>query len=209
MSLPFNTGDLILFTGDSVTDCDRIRRDPTSLGTGYASMIARRLQQEHPDQYLRFRNTGISGDRTCDLLERWERDCIDLQPDWISLLVGVNNTLRRYDVNDPTSDMKFEVEYRKLLHRIKDDTAAGIILGAPFLLHTDPEIAGMREDLDPKIAIVKALALEFGGIWVDFDAAFVAAEQRHVPAYWAADGAHPTEAGHALMAETWLTAMGR
>ena len=62
----------------------------------------------------------------------------------------------------------------------------------------------MREDLDPKIAVVRKLAEEFDAIWVDFDAAFAAAQQRHIPTYWAEDGVHPSIAGHALMAETWL-----
>ena len=82
------------------------------------------------------------------------------------------------------------------------------MLCSPFLLHTDPSVQQMREDLDPKIAILKILAAEFDAIWVDFDAAFVAAEQRHIPSYWAADGVHPSIAGHALMADTWLGIVG-
>jgi acyl-CoA thioesterase-1 len=204
MSVPFKQNDLILFAGDSITDCDRDRNKPTSLGRGYAKDIADRLNTVHPDLALRFLNRGISGDRMCDLLARWEIDCTALKPDWVSLLVGVNNTWRRYDQNDPTSDDTFEVECRELLQRLKDKTSARIVLCSPFLLHTTPAIASMREDLDPKIKIIKKLADEFDAIWVDFDAAFIAAQNRHIPSYWAEDGVHPSEAGHALMAETWL-----
>jgi lysophospholipase L1-like esterase len=208
MSLPFKTNDLILFTGDSITDCDRDRTNPDSLGTGYVNMVADRLRRKAPELNLRFRNTGIGGDRTKDLLARWDRDCIGLQPNWVSILVGVNNTWRRYDTADHTTDAQFEVEYRELLQRIKDNTDARIILCSPFLLHVDSSVEGMREDLNPKISIIRNLAEEYGALWVDFDAAFVAAEQRHIPSYWAGDGVHPTQQGYALMAETWLAAVG-
>lgn len=207
MNHPFNEGDLILFTGDSITDCERNRNDPASLGAGYVQMLAGQLEFEHPELNLRFRNTGISGDRTCDLLVRWDRDCIDLQPDWVSILIGVNNTWRRYDSNDPTPDDIFEAESRDLLDRVKTQTTARMVLCSPFLLHVDESVVRMREDLDPKIKILKTLAGEFDAIWVDFDAAFIAAQLRHIPSYWAEDGVHPSEAGHALMAETWMAAL--
>lgn len=208
MAAPFKKDDLILFTGDSITDCNRDRNDQHSMGMGYAAMVAGRLGVDHAELNLCFRNTGISGDRACDLLARWDADCIDLNPDWISILLGVNNTWRRYDNNDPTPDDVFEAECRGLLQRMKDETAARIVLCSPFLLHTDPSIAQMRDDLDPKVAIIKKLADEFNAIWVDFDATFIAAQARHIPAYWAPDGVHPSIAGHALMADTWLGVVG-
>ena len=207
MNIPFKHDDLILFTGDSITDCGRNRNDPASLGAGYVHMLTGQLGSEHAELDLRFRNTGISGDRACDLVARWGRDCIDLQPDWVSILVGVNDMWRRYKYNEPTPVETFEQECRTLLNRIKEETAARIILCSPFLLHVDKSVSGMREDLDPKIAILKTLSNEFDAIWIDFDAAFVAAQQRHIPSYWADDGVHPTAAGHALMAETWLAAV--
>lgn len=204
MNLPFKKNDVILFTGDSITDCGRNRTAPNNLGLGYAAMVADRLAAEHPELNLRFINRGISGDRTCDLLKRWTEDCIDLKPDWISILVGVNNTWRRYDHNDPTSDAAFEAEYRALLHRAKAETGARLVLCSPFLLHANPAIEAMREDLDPKIAISKQLADEFGAVWIDSDAVFVAALSRHIPEYGSPDGVHPSPAGHALMADAWI-----
>jgi acyl-CoA thioesterase-1 len=204
VSLPFQAGDLILFTGDSITDCGRNRNDPTSLGAGYVQLIAKQLEAEATELKLKFRNTGISGDRSVDLLERWDRDCIDLQPDWVSILLGVNNTWRRYDMNNPTLTETFEQQCRTLLNRVKEETAARIILCSPFLLHVDESVSTMREDLDPKIAVLKALSVEHDAIWVDFDAAFITAQQRHIPSYWAEDGVHPTAVGHTLLAETWV-----
>lgn len=207
MSLPFKKNDLVLFTGDSITDCNRDRTDPASLGMGYVRLIAEQLHDAYADLKLHFGNTGISGDRSSDLVNRWSRDCINLQPDWVSILIGVNNTWRRYDSNDSTPDDHFEAECRLLLDRIQQETAARVVLCSPFLLHVDDSIVGMREDLDPKIGTLKQLAGEYDALWVDFDAAFVAAQQRHVPSYWADDGVHPTPAGHALMAETWINAV--
>jgi lysophospholipase L1-like esterase len=204
----FKENDLILFTGDSITDCGRNRTDSLSLGEGYVNMLAARLGLEHPELDLRFRNTGISGNRTGDLLARWDADCIDLHPDWVSILAGINNTLRRYDSSDPSPDDVFESEYRALLTRVKNETSAGLMICSPFLVHTADAVAGMREDLDPKIDIIKKLAGEYDAVWVDLDAAFVAAQQRHIPSYWAADGVHPSPAGHALIAETWLGIVG-
>lgn len=208
MSSPFKDNDLILFTGDSITDCSRDRENPHSLGMGYVAMICGRLGLDHPEMNLKFRNTGISAERTSDLLKRWDRDCLNLKPNWVSLMVGVNNVYYRYDRNDPTTVDVFESEYRELLQQINDNTQAKLILCSPFQLPINEFVAGMREDLDPKIAVIKKLAEEFDAIWIDFDAAFVAAQQRHIPSYWAEDGVHPSIAGHALMAETWLGIVG-
>jgi len=211
VTVPFKKDDLILFTGDSITDGTRNREcrfeDPAALGAGYVSILAGKLGFEQAGLNLRFRNTGISGDRSCDMLARWDADCIEIQPDWVSILVGVNNTWRRYDANDPTSDELFEAECRELLERVKSETSARMVLCSPFLLHTEESIVRMREDLDPKIGILEKLAGEYGAVWVDFDAAFVAATEQKPPAYWAFDGVHPTIAGHALMAGIWLEAV--
>ena len=208
MNTPFKENDLILFTGDSITDAERDRDNPESLGMGYVSMICGRLGLDHAELNLKFRNTGIKKERTCDLLKRWDRDCIDLQPNWVSLLVGVNNVYYRYDRDDPTPVDTFEAEYRELLQQVSDKTSAKLILCSPFQLPINDFVAGMREDLDPKIAVIKKLAGEFDAVWVDFDAAFAAAQQRHIPSYWAEDGVHPSIGGHALMAETWLGVVG-
>mgnify|MGYP001581323347 CR=1 FL=1 len=203
MKSPFSANDLILFTGDSITDCDRERNNSGSLGSGFVGVIARQLWMQFEKLDLVFRNTGISGDRTCDLIERWGRDCIDLQPDWVSILIGVNNTWRRYDTGDPTEPAVFEAETRQLLERVRDQTRARTILCSPFLVHTNPGISAMREDLDPKIAVLHTLALEFDAIWVDFNTAFIEAEKKKAPECWAEDGVHPSAVGHCLMAKVW------
>lgn len=205
MNTPFNAHDLILFTGDGITDCNRDRSNPTSLGMGYVAMIAGRLGLDHPKLNLCFRNTGISGNCLHDLLDRFKEDCLDLEPNWISILIGVNNIWRFYERDEPASDEAFESDCRELLQRVKDNTSARLVICSPFLVHSDIAISSMRTDMNPKIEIIKKVAKEFDAVWVDFDAAFASAQQRHIPSYWAPDGVHPSLAGHALMAETWIS----
>lgn len=200
-------GDTILFQGDSITDCGRRRDDGNSLGGGYAFMAASWCQATHPGMELRFVNRGISGNRAKDLKARWQEDCLDLKPTWVSILIGVNDCWRRYDRNDPTSVEGFAADYRAILVRCRDELGARLILCEPFLLEV-PKVHGWREDLGPKIDAVRALAREFHAVYVPFDGIFAAASTRRDPAFWAGDGVHPSNAGHALMAQSWLRAVG-
>jgi lysophospholipase L1-like esterase len=208
MSLRIAENSLVLFQGDSITDCGRNRQQPDDLGYGYAALIAHWLSALVPERKLRFLNRGVSGNRVRDLLARWDTDCIALQPDWVSILIGINDTWRRYDSNDPTPVEAFERDYRALLQRTRERTRAQIILMEPFMLHVTPAHREWREDLDPKIEAVHKLAKEFGAILVLLDKLFTQASQKREPAFWAADGVHPTPAGHALIAQAWLKAVG-
>lgn len=207
MALVFEQGQTILFQGDSITDCGRGREAPGALGNGYAATCAFWLQAACPALGLNFLNRGISGNRAKDLVERWQMDCLDLRPDWVSILIGINDTWRAFDAGDPTSTDTYEAEYHSLL---EDCRAAGmrLILCEPFLLPTPPDREQWRPDLDPRIQVVRKLAREFHAIYVPFDAAFAVASTQQPPAFWAGDGVHPTRAGHSLMAQTWLRAVG-
>lgn len=201
-------GDRILFQGDSITDAGRDRDNPHHLGNGYAMLAASWFQALYPERNVRFTNRGISGDRTKDLVERWREDCLLLRPTWVSLLVGINDTWRRYDRNDATSTETYEEFYRTLLMRTMEELpGAHLILCEPFVLPTPPDRLGWRVDLDPKIAVVHRLAKEYDAVLVPFDGIFAQAASRREPSFWAADGVHPTAAGHALMAQSWLKAV--
>ncbi len=203
----FKPGDTILLQGDSITDAGRDRDDPNSLGTGYAMMAAGWLSAQHPEHNLTFLNRGISGNRTCDLVTRWDADCIGLEPDWVSLYIGVNNTWRRYDSDDPTPVERFEAEYRILLGRLRAETGAEILLVDPFVLPHPDDRKAWRQDLDPKIEVVQRLATEFETLHLPLDAIFAEACTRRNPEFWAGDGVHPTVSGHALIAQSWLAAV--
>jgi len=206
---------LILFQGDSVTDCGRTSNEYLELGFGYANMVASWLTALHPKKQLRFLNRGISGNRVSDLKKRWQEDCIDLRPKVVSILIGINDCWRRYDSNDPTSVDSFETTYRQILTNIKQKLEAKIIIMEPFLLPVIEESEGWsagqdkwREDLDPKIHVVRSLAREFNAEFIPLDGIFARAATIQPMEKWTLDGVHPTQAGHALIARQWLKAFG-
>ena len=204
----FKPDDVILFQGDSITDVGRSREDNSDLGNGYAMMIRAWYFSKYPESDAIFLNRGVGGNRAKDLQTRLKKDFIDLNPTWVSILIGVNDCWRRYDSNDPTSTEEFEERYRDLLTKLKQNTKAKLVLCEPFLLHVSPERAMWREDLDPKIAVVRKLAKEFSTLLVPLDSIFKKASVTRSPEFWSADGVHPTSAGHALIARAWLNTIG-
>ena len=198
--------DTVLFQGDSVTDSGRNYDNDEQLGTGYAALAAAWFSALHPEKRVRFLNRGVNGNRVKDLRARWQKDCMNLKPTWVSILIGINNTWRRYDSNDPTSTGAFEADYRDILQQTKR-LGAQLILCEPFVLPVPEDRKEWRVDLDPKIEVVRRLAGEFRAICLPFDGIFAKAMTRREPGFWAADGVHPSAAGHALMAQVWLGAV--
>jgi lysophospholipase L1-like esterase len=201
-------GATVLFQGDSITDAGRSRTDQTDLGRGYAIMAAAWFSALYPKHGVRFINRGISGNRAKDLQARWTADCIALEPTWVSVLIGINDTWRRYDSHDPTSTRAYEDTYRQILQQTREELEARLIICEPFLLPTPPDRLAWREDLDPKIQVARQLAREFDALFVPLDGLFAQAATKAAPDYWAPDGVHPTPAGHAFMAQAWLRTVG-
>ncbi|CAG7659165.1 SGNH/GDSL hydrolase family protein [Paenibacillus allorhizosphaerae] len=198
---------VVLFQGDSITDCGRNRETGADLGRGYALMAAGLFQSKYPEKQVKFINRGISGNRVKDLQGRWQQDCIDLKPTWVSIYIGINDTWRRYDRNDPTSTEAYAAGYRDLIVQTKEKLDAKLILVEPFVLPVPEDRKNWREDLDPKINVVRELAREFNTLYVPLDGLFAQASTQAAPAYWAPDGVHPSPAGHALIAKAWLDAV--
>ncbi|WP_138496334.1 SGNH/GDSL hydrolase family protein [Paenibacillus pinistramenti] len=204
----FENNSKVLFIGDSVTDCGRNYEDPDSLGSGYAFAAASELGRAYPEKQISFMNKGINGNRVADLEERWKRDCLDVRPDYVSILIGINDTWRRYDNNEPTSAERYYEGYRSLIQQALTQGVKGFILLEPFVVPVTEEQKGWYEDLNPKIQAVRELAKEFNSLYIPLDGLFNAASTRTGAAYWAADGVHPTAAGHGLIADAWLKAAG-
>jgi lysophospholipase L1-like esterase len=196
--------DIVLFQGDSITDAGRDRSNAANLGTGYALMTAATLRAEFAELNLTCVNRGVSGDRTKDLLARWDDDCLELRPTVLSIMIGINNVWRRYDQDDPTEPERFEREYRSLLEQARAKNVREIVMLEPFLLPYPADRQQMREDLDPKITVCRTLAREFEAYYVPLDGLFAAAAARAPEGYWAEDGVHPSPAGHALISNAWL-----
>ncbi|WP_342479742.1 SGNH/GDSL hydrolase family protein [Paenibacillus sp. FSL F4-0097] len=204
----FQQNDVILFQGDSITDWGRNHEDASSLGVGYAMMVAARLGYLYPEKNLTFINRGIGGNRIVDLQGRWDKDCLELKPTWVSIYIGINDTWRRFDSGEETTPEQFEASYRDLIKRTQKSLDAKLVLIEPFVLPVPEDRRTWRQDLDPKIHIVRELAREYGAPLVPLDGLFAAASVKAEPAYWAYDGVHPTPAGHALIADAWLKTMG-
>lgn len=198
---------IVLFQGDSVTDVGRNRDDEADLGMGYPMMAASWFSATYPEKNVKFINKGISGNRVRDLKARWNEDCIDLMPTWVSILIGINDCWRRYDRNDPTSAEAFEADYRYILQQVRDKLNARLILCEPFVLPVPEDRAAWRVDLDPKIHVVRKLAVEFNAIFLPLDGIFAQAAAKREAGFWLPDGVHPSPAGHALIARTWLKAV--
>jgi acyl-CoA thioesterase-1 len=198
---------VVLFQGDSITEHGRVREDPADMGAGYALIASAWFSLLHPRKRVAFLNRGIGGNRVTDLTERWEVDCITLAPNWVSILVGVNNTWRRFDGNDPTSVEDFERDYRALLNQTYERLNPQVILCEPFLVPVREEQKLWREDLEPKIEVVRRLSREFNTILVPLDSIFAQAAQQREATFWLSDGVHATPAGAALIAHAWLKAV--
>ncbi|WP_099222746.1 SGNH/GDSL hydrolase family protein [Listeria costaricensis] len=189
----------ILFQGDSVTDAGRDRSKADHLGEGYVSMIAEKW--DGPGTLL---NRGISGNTSADMAKRWQEDTIDLQPDVVTILIGINDTWRSFDTWQDTSTSAFKAVYEQVLRETRDKTEAQIILMEPFVLPWPEDRKEWRSDLDPKIQVVRELAAAYKTGFIPLDGLMNQAGIQYGAETIAADGVHPTAAGHALIADIWL-----
>lgn len=209
--------DVVLFQGDSITDCGRSRdhAGPNSgeaLGRGYAFLAAAKLLKRVPGGSLQVFNRGISGNRVTNMADRWKSDCIDLRPTVVSILIGVNDTWHGTAKGTPENGVpldRYEVVYRKVLQDTREGLpGVRLVLCEPFALRCGQVNDAWYPEIDQRRAIVKKLAGEVGATFVPFQAVFDEATKTTPPAYWAADGVHPSLAGHELMAAAWCEAVG-
>ncbi|MBQ7720006.1 MAG: GDSL family lipase [Clostridia bacterium] len=188
----------LLFQGDSITDAGRDRSDPHNLGNGYPKYAAQLIEKRHPFDNIEFIDLGISGDRAESLRARRQSDCVDVQPDVVSILIGINDTWHRAAEKNWMTHEYFEECYRSILTDIKEKTSAKIIILEQFLLPV-PDKAFFRCDLDPKIQITRALAREFADVFIPLDGMLAAECIDREPTYWSGDGVHPNENGARLI----------
>jgi acyl-CoA thioesterase I len=200
-------GTTVLFTGDSVTDCGRRLTATAPLGQGYVAMVAEQLAAEGECTHVI--NTGIRGNRSQDLAGRWDEDVLSHEPSVVSVLVGINDTWRKFDQDDPTSVQDYERSYRSMLTRTSAKGNISLVLVEPFLLPVLPGQQEWLKDLEPKIAVVRNLADEYGAVLLNAHELMSAAALQYGAAALAPDGVHPSPAGHRILAASWLEQMSR
>jgi lysophospholipase L1-like esterase len=196
-------GTRVLFQGDSITDGNRGRTaDPNHiLGHGYQALVPARYGADFPELHLVFMNRGVSGNTVSALARRWQTDTIDLKPDILSILIGVNDMGR-------VSAEQYEQQYDQLLA----DTVTALpnvklVLGEPFGLPVGGKKANWesyRKELGVRDAIVNKLGEKYHAPVVHYQKMFEDATNRAPADYWIWDGVHPTFSGHQLMADEWV-----
>ena len=205
----------ILFQGDSITDCGREKCggagfDCHGLGPGYPGMIAARLQCDRPETDWKFINLGISGNRIVDLYARWKIDCINLRPDLVSILVGVNDTWHEFHRANGVEVPRYARIYRELLQWTRQELPeVKFVLMDPFLLPEVEDRSAMVPDVAARREVVAELAAEFGAVHLELQKLFDTASERAPQAHWSADGVHPTPAGQQLIADAWIAAVSK
>lgn len=198
----------ILFQGDSITDAGRDKRNYHHMGNGYPKYATELMQAAHPDLSFEFVNLGISGNRTGQLFDRLYADAIALEPDIISILIGINDVWHRYGGNRvATTDAQIELNYRTILTQLREKTSAKILILSPYLLDCEDKTA-IREDLKSVLPIIRKLADEFADVYVPLDALFEEAlKTQPEPKYYSADGVHPNANGAAFIGARYAEAI--
>lgn len=199
----------IVFQGDSITDAGRNREDPFNLGQGYPNLVAGRLGLTHPGQY-QFLNRGVSGDRVVDIYARMKRDILNLQPDFLSILVGVNDVWHELDFGNGVSTPKYKKVYRMLLEEIREarpDTK--LLLMEPFVLRgtaTEGSLDWFTREVAARAQAVRELAEELGIPFLPLQESLNALTASAPESWWLADGVHPTVFFHQFIAVQWIKA---
>jgi lysophospholipase L1-like esterase len=210
----FSAGDVILFQGDSITDAGRDKKQQLpnharSFGAGYAYLLAAGLLYDLAEKNLTIYNRGISGNKVYQLSDRWQVDCLDLYPNVLSILIGVNDYWHMRNGRYDGTPEVYEKDYRDLLNRTRSELPdIKLVICEPFILTgTSAVDDSWIEPFKSYQDIAATMADEFDATWVPFQQAFNQALEIAPAVYWASDGVHPSMAGSRLMAETWLRAL--
>ena len=205
-------GTIFLFQGDSITDGNRGRNeDPNHImGHGYAFAIAARIGADHPDMDYQFYNRGISGNTVVDLAQRWQTDTLDLKPDVLSILVGVNDsTYWLFNWANAVSVSRYGEVYASLLEKTLEKYPDILFaLGLPFILkvgNVGRNWDAYHSDILQRQEIVRQLAEKHKAVLIDYQDLFNEASEEAPAEYWIWDGIHPTVPGHELMAREWIS----
>ncbi len=202
----------ILFQGDSITDAGRDRVNDSSRGVGYATLVSAALGMEHPGEF-QFLNRGISGNRVIDLLARVKADMINLAPDYMSILIGVNDVWHELPGKNGVDPVRYELYYDLLIGQLKEALPElKIMILEPFVLRgsatTEPE-----EKWEPfqtgvlkNAEIARKIAKKHDLVFVPLQEKFDQAQQLAPADYWLADGVHPTAMGHEIIKREWMKA---
>ena len=202
----------LLFQGDSITDCGRYTCGGAGypmydLGPGYAGIIATTLLGEQPEKDWKIINRGYSGHRIVDLYARWKHDAININPDILSMLIGINDVGHEFAHKNGVDEERFDAFYRMLLDWSKENNPnIKFVIMQPFVYG----FGIANSDWEPIVAkrgeIVRKIAQDYNAVYIPLQEIFDEALKIAPKEYWVVDGIHPTMAGHHLIVKAWLEA---
>ena len=197
----------ILFQGDSITDSFRARDNEYNRGTGYSSKVAGSLMLDFPNEY-ECSNRGVGGNRIVDLYARIKSDIINVKPDVLSILIGVNDVWHEFETGNGVDADKFEKIYCMLIEEIKAELPKiQILIMEPFILKgtaAEKDWESFRAEVEKRAIAAKRVDEKYGLVFVPLMHKFDEAAKLAPVQYWAFDGVHPTDAGHELIKRAWL-----
>ena len=208
--MQIQNGSKLVMIGDSITDCNRAKPIGEGLfeayGSGYVNLVNGMLTGFYPEKRIRVVNMGTSGNTVRDLKARWQTDVLDLKPDWLSIMIGINDVWRQFDsrlINEWQVPLE---EYEKTLDELVRTTKPllqGLVMMTPYYIEPNKADA-MRKTMDQYGAVVKQLAARYDAIFVDTQSAFDEALKTLHPNSLAWDRVHPGAAGHMIITRAFL-----
>ena len=203
--------DVILFQGDSITDAGRNKEsnqynESKALGSGYSLLAAGDMLHQHAGKKLQIFNKGISGNKVFQLAERWEKDCLDLKPNVLSILIGVNDYWHKHNGNYDGTVEVYKKDYMALLTKTKKVLpGVKLIIGEPFAVSGITAVdSSWYPEFDEYRKVALEIAHQFDAQFIPYQKIFDEAGKKAPGVYWTHDGVHPSLAGARLMAQAWL-----
>ena len=205
----------ILFQGDSITDAGRSREADIVVGDGYPVLVKAWLGYEYPEEY-RFLNRGISGNRVVDLYARMKEDILNLKPDYMSILIGVNDVWHELEIGQGVDAEKYERIYGMLIEEVLEALPdIKIMILEPFVLEASgtqsteekpQKWETFSKEVRKRAQKAKAVAEKYGLTFVPLQEKFDEVAKNTANAYWLVDGVHPDAMGHEAIKREWLKA---
>ena len=206
----FEDMDRIVFAGDSVTDMGS--QNPVgeglfdNVGRSYVRVVENLLAVYYPEIRIRITNSGISGNTSRDLLDRFDRDVVDLKPDWVSICIGINDVWRQFDSPAIPDGQVMPEEYRQnveeMILKVKDNVK-GVFILSPYIMEPNSEDM-MRDRMNLYVGICAELAKKYNCVFVDFQKMYEDYCKIRHSSYIAWDRIHPNQIGATLMAREFL-----
>ncbi|MBR4030430.1 MAG: SGNH/GDSL hydrolase family protein [Clostridia bacterium] len=199
----------ILFQGDSITDTNRVREREENIGAGYALLVSAELGYLYPNQY-KFVNKGISGNQIVDLYARMKTDILNIKPDYMSILIGVNDVWHGFTNDNAVDAEKFHKVYSMLIEEVIEELPdTKIMLLEPYVLEDYvTSVDGIWETFKEEVALrakkAREIADKYNLVFVPLQEEFDKASKEHGVRYFTYDGVHPTPFGHELIKRQWL-----